>query len=415
MPELSASELHNPLLQADPCLIAGMSQILRMAHHQEDLSPLWEGAMARASQEPPSPAAMMDLAQILFCKGQTDPGLRLQQMAVGLQRNYCVTHGDGSGLRVLAFVASGDLMTNTPLDFLLHGSHCQLWLRYVDADTPDLADLPAHDVAFVAIGESAATLPILQRLKVLLRDWQGPILNHDPDTIMSLTRDGVSERFAAQPSILAPRARRMSRDALSNAAAELVFPVILRPVGTHAGNGMHLVNDAQMLVECLAAETGDSFYVTPFIDYAGADGLFHKQRVVLIEGKPYPSHLAISSHWMVHYLNAGMNESAAKRAVEEAWMRDFDQDFAARHADAFAALYREIGLDYFGIDCAETSDGRLLLFELDVAMVVHDMDEDEIYRYKKPAMRRLFDAFLEMLARKSHGAAASGFSSRGNG
>ncbi len=41
-------------------------------------------------------------------------------------------------------------------------------------------------------------------------------------------------------------------------------------------------------------------------------------------------------------------------------------------------------------------------------MVVHDMDDDVLYPYKKPAMRRLFDALLDMLARESGAGARAG-------
>jgi hypothetical protein len=102
---------------------------------------------------------------------------------------------------------------------------------------------------------------------------------------------------------------------------------------------------------------------------------------------------------MVHYLSAGMAEDPARRAEEAAWMASFDTDFAQRHRDAFEALHRRIGLDYFGIDCAEHPDGRLLLFEADVAMIVHDLDPEDVFPYKKPAMRRLFAAFQAELAR----------------
>jgi hypothetical protein len=111
--------------------------------------------------------------------------------------------------------------------------------------------------------------------------------------------------------------------------------------------------------------------------------------------------MALSDHWIVHYLSAGMGQSAAKRAVEQAWMENFDTDFAVRHKTSFAALHRHIGLDYFGIDCAELPDGRLLVFELDVAMVVHNMDDPAIYPYKQVAMRKLFDGFVDAVCGKA--------------
>ena len=81
-------------------------------------------------------------------------------------------------------------------------------------------------------------------------------------------------------------------------------------------------------------------------------------------------------------------------------MANFDTDFAVRHARAFEVLHRRIGLDYFLIDCAEMRDGRLLLFEAQVAMILHDMDPVEIFPYKQPAMRKLFTAFQAAFERR---------------
>ena len=49
------------------------------------------------------------------------------------------------------------------------------------------------------------------------------------------------------------------------------------------------------------------------------------------------------------------------------------------------------------IDCAETTAGRLLVFEVASSAVVHAMDSAEIFPYKKPQMRKVFDAFCVML------------------
>ena len=158
---------------------------------------------------------------------------------------------------------------------------------------------------------------------------------------------------------------------------------------------MERITTAAELAAWLEGESASEIYVAPFVDFRGPDSLYNKQRIVFIKGRAYASHMALSEHWIVHYLSAGMARSAGKRAVEQAWMENFDTDFAVRHAKAFAALYRRVGLDYFGIDSAELPDGRLLVFEVDVAMVVHNMDSATLYPYKRVAMRKLFDAFVE--------------------
>jgi hypothetical protein len=62
-----------------------------------------------------------------------------------------------------------------------------------------------------------------------------------------------------------------------------------------------------------------------------------------------------------------------------------------------------MGMPYLGIDCAETRDGELLVFEADNAMIVHAMDAEEMYPYKRPAMHKVFTAFRAMLARAAAG------------
>jgi glutathione synthase/RimK-type ligase-like ATP-grasp enzyme len=176
------------------------------------------------------------------------------------------------------------------------------------------------------------------------------------------------------------------------------FPIIVRPVDSHAGAGLEKLETAAEMAAYLAGQAGESFYVQPFVDYAGADGRFRKLRVALVAGRPFIVHMAVSEHWMVHYLNAGMADDAGKRAEEAAMMADFDTGFAARHGAAFAAIAAAFGLDYVALDCAEDRQGRLLVFEADTAMIVHDMDPPDLYPYKAPAMAKLFAAFQALIA-----------------
>ena len=66
---------------------------------------------------------------------------------------------------------------------------------------------------------------------------------------------------------------------------------------------------------------------------------------------------------------------------------------------ALAAMADRVGLDYFTVDCAVNKNGELLIFEADNTAVVHNMDSPEVFPYKAPQMRRIFDAFAAMLVR----------------
>ncbi len=179
---------------------------------------------------------------------------------------------------------------------------------------------------------------------------------------------------------------------------QTAFPLIVRPEGAHAGTNTHKVENLDELVSVLASLAVENVHLSKFIDYTSDDGQFRKYRIALIDGVAYPAHMAISSNWMVHYLNAGMTESALKRDEEANWLNGFREDFAVKHQAGFKSLCDTLGLDYFAIDCAEAKDGTLLIFEIDTAMIVHCMDVEPEFAYKKAPMQRLFAAFRAMLA-----------------
>jgi hypothetical protein len=387
--------------------VIGLAALTHGAYAGMDLQPIWEGLLGRVRKDPYDAAALMDMGILLQLTGDKAQGLDAQRHALALHKVY-VRPGAPGGLRLLAFVTAGDFMANTPLDFLLEGTPTSLILMHVGEGEP-LPPVPDHDLAFVAVGEADETRAVLRSLRPMLKVWPRPVLNANVDVIASLGRDGVATLFAGSEKVLAPPTVRVERDAVAQFAAGgsgdllghagLAFPLIIRPVGSHAGQDLALTPDAAALTDYLKTSNALEYFVAPFVDYASADGLFRKYRIALIGGVPLISHLAISEHWMVHYLNSGMSENTGKRGEEAEAMATFDDGFAVRHKGALEELCQRIDLDYFAVDAAEMPDGRLLLFEADVAMIVHSMDEPELFPYKGPAMKKLFAAFHDLLAR----------------
>ena len=392
----------------EPATSLGLADLAGRVFRREALDPLANDLQARAGEG--DLGAALDLSWLLQLVGQREQGLALQDDVLRLQTHFRTIHGDGSGLRLLALCAPGDTMANTPVDFLLDGSNITLEQVFVGLDGSLPATLPDHDVALVAIGESDRNTAVLQALNDARSAWPRPTLNRRTNGILAMRRDAAAELLGGEPSILAPTTARAPREAVFAVAAGLGsvddllpgqdFPIIVRPVGSHAGGGLERIADAAALAEYLAGQPEiEAFYLAPFIDYRSADGQFRKYRVAFVAGEPFLAHLAISQHWMVHYLNAGMVEDAAKRMEEAQAMATFDDGFAARHAEAFEALNDRFGLDYYGVDCAETPDGRLLVFEADNALIIHDMDPPDVFPYKSAVVRRLFTAFQQLLAR----------------
>jgi len=384
--------------------VIGLAALTHGAYAGVDLKPIWDRLVARIGADPYDAGALLDISNLLLLTGQRTEGLQAQAHALALNQVY-ERAGQPGGIRLLTFVKAGDFMANTPLDFLLKDSKATLIQIYVDGVTP-LPAIPDHDVAIVAIGEADDSHAVLASLDTVLEAWPRPVLNRKVQTIINLSRSAVSDLFVQSDRIIAPKTLRLSRQTLVEIATGtapldpvLSWPLLVRPVGSHAGNNLEKIPGPSALATYLRGFTHAQAYVASYVDYAGTDGQFRKYRIGLIGKRPYLSHLAISDHWMVHYLNAGMSDSQTKRDEEAEAMAHFDEAFARRHQAALAELCTQIDLDYFAIDCAETQDGKLLLFEADAAMIIHAMDEPDLFSYKRPQMRKLFGAFEELLER----------------
>ena len=387
--------------------LIGVAPLMLRAFLGEDLKPLGAVLLERAQKNPDDANAFLDCSTVLQLIGHRDTALAMQAQAIEMQNLYTLpANQEAPGLRLLVLMGLGDLMANTPVEFLLEGSDVAVDFLYLlpDADFPEM--VPDHDVMMVAIAESDANQALLSMLVPIVAHWPRPVIN-PPGPIRVLSRDGVCAALQNIPRLDMPLTVRCERATLLELAHEkrelhtllpdADFPLIVRPIGSHAGQNLEKVQDRAALLAYLSQVQEALFYLSRFVDYRSADGLFRKYRVALIAGKPYLCHFAVSSHWMVHYLNAGMNESAAKRAEEAACMANFDTGFALRHADALQAIAERLALPYLGVDCAETLAGELLVFESDNAMIVHAMDPEDIYPYKKPAMRKVFGAFRAIL------------------
>jgi hypothetical protein len=392
--------------------LIGKARLITLAFQQGDLEGLRQQLLTRAQQDPDDANAALDLSMVLLLLGQRDTALALQQHAVQTQPLYHMAAARPATLRLLALVSRGDFLANTPLEFLIADSDVSLDIFYVGEGVPAPATLPAHDALIVAIGESAANRPLLQALAEPVAQWHTPVVNR-PEHVLNTSRDGLSAALRGADGIVVPDIARVGRPALSAIAdgsstpADILpgvdYPVLVRPLDSHAGNGLAKIDRAVDLAEYLAGNNANDFYLSRFVEYRSADDRYRKYRVVLIQGTPYLGHLGISPRWMVHYLNADMAESADNRAEEAEQMRDFDSGFGGRHAAAFQEIHRRVGLDYLVMDCAETPDGRLLVFEGDTCGVIHAMDPEDLYPYKPAYMRRIFTAFQDMLRRKAFG------------
>jgi hypothetical protein len=392
----------------------GFARLTTMAFGGTDLRPLRDQLIAKVAAGTAGPGEGLDLSLIAQLLGDKPTGMAIQAEVLAfhqLFRSPC--SAEKPGLRVLALAAAMDMGGNTPIEFLLENSGIELLTLYVVAGVELPAPLPDHDVAIVIASDSDQCREALRKIEVAASRWPQPLLN-PPHLVGNLDRDKLHRLLSGIEGLDIPVTASATRTqlqelaqpnaGLADMAAEFEFPIIVRPLGSHAGVGLVRIDDRAVIGGYLAARPEPEFFVSRFVDYAGGDGLFRKYRIVIVDGRPYACHMAIADRWDIWYLNAGMAFSESKRREEEDFMRTFDSAFAARHQRALAAMIERIGLDYFTVDCAENKRGELLIFEADNTAVVHNMDSPELFPYKAPQMRKVFEAFAAMLYRRAHAA-----------
>jgi hypothetical protein len=383
----------------------GFARLTTMAFRGVDLRPLHDELMSKVANGTADAGEGLDLSLIAQLLGDQPMGLAIQAEVLAfhqLYRSPCSVAKPK--LRVLALAAAMDMGGNTPIEFLLEDSGIELVTLYVVAGVELPVPLPDHDVAIVIASDSEECREALDKIDRAAARWPRPLLN-PPRLVGNLDRDKLHRLLHGIAGLDIPATETLTRAQLLDVAqvkpglADLPFPIIIRPRCSHAGVGLAKLDDHTKIARYLAGQPEQEFFVSRFVDYAGDDGLFRKYRVVIVDGRAYACHMAVADRWDIWYLNAGMAFSESKRLEEARFMRTFDSAFAVRHQRALAAMIDRVGLDYFTIDCAENHNSELLIFEADNTAVVHNMDSPELYPYKAPQMRRIFDAFAAMLER----------------
>lgn len=364
----------------------------------------WPLLIQQTAAEPDPANFYMRLHYQMLGLGDAELAMDLQRQALQHRTVFRMEGCARPRLRLLVLMGPGGMMDNTPVDFLLDGSDVELTLLYVLPDAPWPDAVPDHDVAFVALASSDRNDRSLHRIGQLLQHWPRPVLNR-PERLESCRRDQLGRLLGGVSGLLLPKTWRLCR---ADLAGWTTLPCTVRPVDTQGGQGLARIGQPHDLQDYLAQHPEAEFYVSEYIDCQGPDGLYRKCRIALIDGRAYACHLAISSHWMVHYYSAPMTEQAALRAEEADFMQGFDDGFGRRHAPALSEIARRMGLDYLVLDCAETQDGRLLVFEADNQSWIHDTDPVSLFPYKPAVMRKAFMAFRRMLFRAAGAFGADG-------
>jgi hypothetical protein len=299
---------------------------------------------------------------------------------------------------VLLLKLPGGLLANGLIDYCIDTNRTDLDVFYVTPDTVALPDLAGYSAVFSVMSAASSRRAEIAHAVTLLEAVPARVINH-PRGLAATLRAALPAVLAGVPGCIVPRALELARDDI-RAATLPEFPILVRPIDTHRGDGLERVDDRAQLAAYLDRVEAQRYDLTPFVDYRSCDGYYRKYRVVVVDGVPYPYHLALSTEWLVHYwrVTAAMSEHAWMRAEEERFLREPASVFPT-WTTTFAAIAAALELDYFCVDCAVAANGDVLVFECDSTAFVHCREaRDGPFAYKfdyVPAIFAALDALLD--------------------
>ena len=141
--------------------------------------------------------------------------------------------------------------------------------------------------------------------------------------------------------------------------------------------------------------------VTDFADYASADGLYRKYRVISIDGQTVRRHLIVADHWKIGGLSRTfMVGKTALIAEEMAFLRGIDDIVEER----LAAQFHTLGLDFGVADFAVDEAGRVTLFEINPCFQITGsipVDKMERWGYLEDTNELIVEALADAVAARA--------------
>ena len=434
----AALQAYLAVLQRDPRNLGALVNLGLMLSQRGDVATARAFFTQAATHHPLSTIAHVNLARALFEGGEVAGAEAQYAAALALDRDFFAAYhglallyeeigedvlaerhleraferraawtlpytGTTPPLRILLLVSArgGDVVTHPFLD----DRSMQTTMFVPEGFRPGMT-LPPHDVVFNGIGDADRCRKSLQRVRALLDVSPARVIN-DPEHVLATGRAVTAGRLGSIPGVAVPRTERQARTAVTaeNLRANgWTFPLLLRAPGYQAGRYFERVDEPAALAATLARVPGAEVFAIGFVDTRDADGYVRKYRVLFIDGRLYPVHLAISNQWKVHYFSADMTDRADHREEEARFLADMRGVLGAAAIAALEEIARVLGLDYGGVDFGIDASGNVAVFEANATMAVYVPPAGEEWAYRRPAYQAVIAAVRELLSARARSA-----------
>jgi hypothetical protein len=260
---------------------------------------------------------------------------------------------------------------------------------------------------FNLVGDADSSGNMLLKIQNIGNEIQPRRFFNQPSRVFRTSRGRLPATLANISGCLVPRTETYDPHTFSELLAACqkfgVWPMIVRSRGDHGGQKMLLLSELDQLESVKDMEwLYSGICIVEFIDYKNEDGLYQKNRVIMIDGTAYPRHSIFSDKWIIHAGSRAelMNMDLELCHREERLLAEFRDTGMGKYARIFDEIQARIGLDVFGVDFAIV-DGEIVIFEANACMNFLDrrFRDNDRYQYMDSHVNALKRAIKKLLLR----------------
>ena len=328
----------------------------------------------------------------LFLLGQSDDENRGETSSVRVDGGAMVSKELVGVMPILHYINSEPKLAAHSASILVDGSKKRL--------PPN----PRINV-FNLVGDADSSTDSLHNIQTIINTVQPKRCFNQPADVFKTSRARLPKTLANIPGCIVPRTESADPKTFSELLTACrnfgSWPMIVRARGYHGGKNMLLLNDESQLEHIKdLAWPYQGIFLIQYVDCINEKGLYHKIRVMVIDGVSYVRQCVYSDKWSIHAGSRAdlMDHDNDLCREEEAFLAQLHDKGMRKYGPIFGEMYKRIGLDVFGIDFALVND-QLVIFEANACM--HFLGRGELgrgrYSYTARYKKELRQALKKML------------------
>ncbi|CAM3993212.1 ATP-grasp domain-containing protein [Pseudoalteromonas byunsanensis] len=249
-----------------------------------------------------------------------------------------------------------DMSNDTCLLDPLKGGRANINTNNLSVVINEIADPDSH------------ALTLLKSMK--LCDTIGKPVINPPRHILNTDREMIYKTLSKIKGLHIPKTVKLNPKSPHDIVSciynnKLNYPMLIREAGSHGGESLTLLENAQQVERLYhLALDGRKYYLTEYAEYKDDDGQYAKHRLAVVGGKVFLRHVIVSNSWMIHSNSRKHSFISKEKALQTA----FEEEKKFHIQKIVSKIYRELKLDYFGIDCAINDKSEMLIFEVNANM-----------------------------------------------